>query len=142
MSNFHIREFSFDEDYERVLNLWKEIEIGMNVGKSDSPEEIKKKIQRNPDLFLVAEKENQIIGTVIGAFDGRRGFVYHLAVHQNFRRQKIASQLLSEIEKKLQAKGCIKCLLLVFSDNTHAIEFYKKQGWKHQPEDLVFAKEF
>ena len=41
MNSFHIREFSFDEDYERVLNLWKEIEIGMNVGRSDTPEEIK-----------------------------------------------------------------------------------------------------
>ena len=91
---------------------------------------------------MVAQHDDQIIGTVIGSFDGRRGFVYHLAVHQNFRRQKIASQLLSEIELRLKAKGCLKCLLLVFSDNIDAIEFYKKQGWRHQPEDLVFAKEF
>jgi N-acetylglutamate synthase len=142
MSNFHIREFSFDQDYERVLNLWKEIEIGMNVGKSDTPEEIQKKIQRDPDLFLIAENENQIIGTIIGAFDGRRGFIYHLAVHKNFRRQNIATQLLNEVEKRLQAKGCIKCLLFVFADNENAIEFYKNKGWHHQPEDLVFAKEF
>jgi ribosomal protein S18 acetylase RimI-like enzyme len=114
----------------------------MNVGRSDSPEEIKKKTQRDPDLFLVAEENNQIIGTVIGSFDGRRGFIYHLAVHKKFRRQKIASQLLDQVEQRLQAKGCIKCLLFVFSDNTNAIEFYKNHGWNHQPEDLVFAKEF
>ncbi|MBL8088868.1 MAG: GNAT family N-acetyltransferase [Anaerolineales bacterium] len=142
MSNFHIREFSFDGDYERVLNLWKEIEIGMNVGKSDSPEEIKKKIQRDPDLFLIAESNHQIIGTVIGAFDGRRGFIYHLAVHKKFRRQKVASQLLSNVEERLKNKGCLKCLLMVFADNTDAIHFYNNHGWHHQPEDLVFAKEF
>jgi ribosomal protein S18 acetylase RimI-like enzyme len=137
-----IREFNFEKDYDSVLGFWKEIETGMNVGLSDSPEEIKKKIQRDPELFLVAENKNQMIGTVIGAYDGRRGFIYHLAVHKKFRRQKIASQLLSEVEKRLQAKGCIKCLLMVFADNTHALQFYKKHGWKHQPEDLVFAKEF
>lgn len=142
MNNFHICEFSFEQDYERVLNFWQQIESGMNVGKSDSAEEIKKKIQRDPDLFLVAESNHQIIGTVIGAFDGRRGFIYHLAVHKNFRRQKVASQLLSDVEKRLKNKGCIKCLLLVFADNTEAIDFYKNQGWHHQPEDLVFAKEF
>ena len=137
-----IREFSFDNDYESVLKFWQEIETGMNVGRSDSPEEIKKKLQRDPDLFLVAEDNDQVIGTVIGSFDGRRGFIYHLAVHKKFRRQKIASQLLNEVERKLQAKGCVKCLLFVFADNMDAIKFYKKHGWNHQPEDLVFAKEF
>lgn len=138
----HIREFSFDTDYESVLSFWSEIESGMNVGRSDTPEEIKKKLQRDPELFLIAEHENQVVGTVIGAFDGRRGFIYHLAVHKNYRRQKIASQLLSAVEQKLRAIGCIKCLLFVFDDNAQAIEFYKNHGWKHQPEDLVFAKEF
>src|SRR5688572_12386196 len=142
MSLVNIREFSFEGDYEAVLGLWKEIEIGMNVGRSDSPEEIKKKLQRDPDLFLIAESKDQIIGSVIGSFDGRRGFIYHLAIHKKFRRQKIASQLLEEVEKRLQAKGCVKCLLFVFADNTNAIEFYKNHGWNHQPEDLVFAKEF
>lgn len=142
MTTTQIREFSFAQDYDSVLKFWSEIESGMNVGRSDSPEEIKKKLQRDPELFLVAEYESQVIGTVMGTFDGRRGFIYHLAVHKNFRRQKIVSQLLSEVERKLQKKGCIKCLLFVFVDNTDAIEFYKNHGWNHQPEDLVFAKEF
>ena len=137
-----IREFSVEQDYEPVLRFWKEIESGMNVGRSDSAEEIQKKIQRDPDLFLVAEQNNKIVGTVIGSFDGRRGFIYHLAVDKEFRRQKIASQLLDEVEKRLQAKGCVKCLLFVFADNSDAIQFYKHHGWNHQPEDLVFAKEF
>lgn len=137
-----IREFNFEKDYDSVLKFWQEIETGMNVGISDSPDEIKKKIERDPELFLVAENKNQIIGTVIGAYDGRRGFIYHLAVHKKFRRQKVASQLLSEVEKRLQAKGCVKCLLMVFADNNDAIRFYKNHGWHHQPEDLVFAKEF
>lgn len=142
MKSFHLREFSINEDYERVLNLWKEIEIGMNVGKSDTPKEIRKKLQRDPDLFLVAESNHQIIGTIIGGFDGRRGIIYHLAVNKNFRRQNVASNLLNEVERRLQAKGCVKALLVVFVNNKDAMQFYKKQSWQEMKEDVVFTKEF
>lgn len=139
---FHIREFSFDADYDRVLILWHSIETGMHVGPSDSPEEIKKKLERDPDLFLVSEFENEIIGTIIGAFDGRRGMIYHLAVHNDFRRQGVGQALLSEVEKRLQAKGCLKCLLVVLEDNLGAMHFYEECGWNLVPEDRVFAKVF
>ena len=139
---FHIREFIFDQDYEPVLRLWQNIESGMQVGRSDSPEEIKRKVERDPDLFLLAEVEGTIIGTVIGGFDGRRGMVYHLAVTQKYRRQGVAATLLAEVEKRLQAKGCVKAYLLVLEDNTSAIRLYEERGWKHQKQDLIFSKEF
>ena len=137
-----IRQFDFDGDYERVIGLWQTIETGMHIGPSDAPEEIKKKIERDPDLFLVAEQNGEIIGTIIGAFDGRRGMVYHLAVHNAFRRQGIGQALLAEVEKRLKEKGCIKCLLMVLEDNETAKRFYEESGWKAVPEDLVFMKMF
>jgi N-acetylglutamate synthase-like GNAT family acetyltransferase len=100
-----IREFSFANDYDRTIAFWYGIEKGMNIGRSDTPEEIKKKLERDPELFLVAELEKEIIGTVIGAFDGRRGMIYHLAVHKDFRGQGIGAILLSEVEQRLQAKA-------------------------------------
>ncbi len=139
---FAIREFSFADDYDRTIELWRSIETGMNVGPSDAPEEIQKKLERDPDLFLVAVVSSEIIGTVIGAFDGRRGMIYHLAVHKNYRRHGVGIQLLSEVEKRLQAKGCLKCYLHVLEENTEAIQFYKNRGWRHAQEDVVFAKEF
>lgn len=140
--DFKIREFAFDKDYSRVLSLWQSIEAGMNVGRSDSPEEIQKKVERDPDLFLIAEAKDEIIGTVIGGFDGRRGMVYHLAVAQPNRRQGVGAALLAEVEKRLHAKGCLKVYLLVLDDNHSAIRFYEESGWKHQSHDLVFSKEF
>jgi predicted N-acetyltransferase YhbS len=70
--SIQIREFRFPEEYEQVLEIWASIEIGVRVGRSDALEEIKKKISRDPDLFLVAKHENKIIGTIIGGYDGRR----------------------------------------------------------------------
>lgn len=137
-----IRQFSFATDYDRMLALWRSIEKGMNVGRSDTPQEIQKKLERDPDLFLVAEADKEIVGTIIGAFDGRRGMIYHLAVHKNFRGRGIGAMLLTEVENRLQAKGCLKCLMHALDDNAEAIEFYKKRGWRHAKEDIVFVKEF
>lgn len=139
---YTIREFNFTEDYDRVLRLWQSMEIGMHVGPSDTPQEIQKKLERDPDLFLVAESNAQILGSIIGAFDGRRGMIYHLAVQREVRRHGIGQALLAEVEQRLQAKGCIKCFLMVLEDNKAAMQFYEECGWKMVPEDRVFAKLF
>lgn len=138
----NIREFCFPDDYDGALKLWGSMEVGVQVGRSDTPEEIQRKLQRDPDLFLIAETNNVIIGTIIGGFDGRRGMVYHLAVQSNFREQGIGSLLLSEVEKRLKAKGCRKCYLLVTADNTDAAQFYEQRDWNEMKNDRIFAKEF
>ena len=91
-----------------------------------TPEEILKKLQRDPDLFLVATHEGKIIGTVIGGFDGRRGLIYHLAVDKNYREQGIGSQLMDEVENRLREKGCIKSYLLVTKENESAMRFLRE----------------
>jgi ribosomal protein S18 acetylase RimI-like enzyme len=138
----NIREFHYPEDYPPTLKLWESIEMGVKVGRSDSIEEIKKKIQRDPDLFLLAESNEEIVGSVIGGYDGRRGLIYHLAVRQDFRKQGVGDLLLGEVEKRLQAKGCVKCYLLVIADNERAIQFYENRGWFEMKEDRIFGKEF
>ena len=138
----NIREFCFPDDYDGALKLWGSMEVGVQVGRSDTPEELQRKLQRDPDLFLIAEANNVIIGTIIGGFDGRRGMIYHLAVQSNFREQGIGSLLLAEVEKRLKAKGCRKCYLLVTADNTDAAQFYEQRDWNEMKNDRIFAKEF
>jgi ribosomal protein S18 acetylase RimI-like enzyme len=138
----NIREFCFPDDYDGMLKLWSAMEIGVQVGRSDAPEEIQKKLQRDPDLFLVAEENNEIIGTIIGGFDGRRGMIYHLAVQANMRGQGIGTALLKEVEQRLQARGCKKCYLLITVENTDAVQFYEQQNWREMKNDRIFGKEF
>jgi ribosomal protein S18 acetylase RimI-like enzyme len=136
-----IRDFQFPSDYDPVYELWGSIEKGVRTGRSDAPAEIEKKLARDPELFLVAESEGEIIGSVIGGFDGRRGLIYHLAVAASFRGMGIGSRLMDEVESRLRAKGCLKCYLLVTSDNPEAEAYYQRRGWQHMDYIRLFGKE-
>jgi ribosomal protein S18 acetylase RimI-like enzyme len=125
-----LRLFQYPADYPQVLALWENAGPGIHVRRSDQPTEIEKKLQRDPDLFLVAEMDGQIIGTVLGGYDGRRGIVYHLAVAESYRQQGIGAELMKELEQRLITKGCIRCYLLVTKDNDNAVHFYDQTGWE------------
>jgi ribosomal protein S18 acetylase RimI-like enzyme len=136
-----IRPYLHPHDYAAVRALWEGMEKGVHVGRSDSLAEIEKKASHDPDLFLVAEADNAIIGSVIGGYDGRRGLIYHLAVNADFRNQGIASRLMDEVEFRLRAKGCLKCYLLVLNDNDEAARYYEKRGWGEMKTVRLFGKE-
>ncbi len=140
MSSVCIREFHFGSDYARAKSLWENMEKGIHLGLSDSPAEMQKKLQRDPDLFLVAEAGNELIGTVVGGFDGRRGIIYHLAVRKDHQGRGIGSHLMDEVESRLRAKGCIRCYLLVTPDNPEAMHYYEKHGWKRM-DNVPYAKD-
>jgi ribosomal protein S18 acetylase RimI-like enzyme len=125
-----IRTFDPNADLQAVLNLWRTAGTGIQLSPSDHPEEIHKKLQRDPDLFLVAEEESRIVGAVLGGFDGRRGMVYHLAVHPSLRRRGIGRALMGELESRLREKGCLKYYLLITHDNAEGMDFYRELGWE------------
>ena len=128
--DYSIREFNFADDYDAVLQLWEGAGPGVHVGRSDTPAEILKKLQRDPDLFLVAITGEKIIGSVMGGYDGRRGLVYHLAVVGQRRGEGIGTALMESLEERLRAKGCLKCYLLVVDGNHEAAHYYKQRGWQ------------
>ena len=136
-----IREFRYPEDYPQVAGLWASMEKGVRLGRSDTAEEIQKKIARDPSLFLVADENGQIVGTVIGGFDGRRGLIYHLAVTASFRGRGVGSRLMDEIESRLRAIGCVRCYLLVTTDNDEAMRYYEKRGWEHMDWVVPYGKD-
>lgn len=139
-SEIQIRQFCFPADYQQVIDLWSSIEKGVRVGRSDSAAEIEKKVARDPDLFLVAECDHKIMGSVIGGYDGRRGLIYHLAVSAAFRGQGIGSRLMDEVESRLRAKGCLKCYLLIASDNLEVGAFYQAHDWQPMTDVRLYGK--
>lgn len=124
----NIRSIRYPEEYPSVYALWERAGSGVHLGRTDQPAEMDKKITRDADLFLVAEKEGRLVGAVLGGFDGRRGLVYHLAVEPGERRQGIGEALMKELEQRLRQKGCRRYYLLVTWDNVDALRFYEQCG--------------
>jgi ribosomal protein S18 acetylase RimI-like enzyme len=135
-----IREAQIPDDFQKIVQLWRSAGPGIHIGPSDSLEEIMKKQLRDPDLFLIAEVQGEVRGTVLGGFDGRRGLVYHLAVSEPFRKQGIGESLMDELEARLHKKGCIRSYLLVTLDNEENMEYYLKRGW-NKLELLIMGKD-
>jgi ribosomal protein S18 acetylase RimI-like enzyme len=132
-----IREFKID-DYPVVRDLWQT--AGLILRPGDELEDVKLKLQRDPDLFLVAVQDGRIVGSVMGGWDGRRGWIYHLAVKPEHQRKGIGLGLVREVEKRLVAKGARKVNAQVYKWNERSSEFFKAIGYVAQPDLTMIGK--
>ncbi|HEU0015955.1 MAG TPA: GNAT family acetyltransferase [Longimicrobium sp.] len=123
-----------DADHDAVLRLWRD--VGLTIKPSDSLLELRKLVARNPGLFLVAEVDAELVGTVIGAWDGRRGWIYHLAVSPAHRRRGIGSKLMMEVERRLREAGATKINLLIEPGNATIAAWYRALGYA--ADELIF----
>jgi ribosomal protein S18 acetylase RimI-like enzyme len=125
----YIREFSWPGDYGAIIKLWQA--AGLHNPSVDGLADLREAAQRNPGLFLVAvDPEFGIVGSVIGAFDGRRAYLYHVAVHPDFRREGYGTELIREVEKRIWALGARKLRFMVHKDNLSAQAFYRTLGFE------------
>lgn len=137
---YRVKTFSFSNDYHAVRKIWEDSGPGVQLSSSDEPVEIIKKLKRDHDLFLVAEDQNgNIVGAVMGGFDGRRGMVYHLAVSPKHRNNHIGMALMEELEIRLSKKGCLKYYSFVTHENQESGGFYKHLGFE-QMDVNVYGK--
>jgi ribosomal protein S18 acetylase RimI-like enzyme len=132
-----IREFRIT-DYDKVTGLWKE--TGLIIRPGDDIEGVRLKLQRDPDLFLVAEENDDIVGVVMGAWDGRRGWINHLAVKPSRQRSGIGSRLIRELEKRLAKKGAKKVNAQVYQWNKRSIEFFRATGYEVHDDLIMIGK--
>jgi len=135
-----IRPFTMD-DYDAVYALWESVAPAVSLRPSDRREEIAKKLTRDADLFLVAEEEGRIVGVMMGAWDGRRGWLHHLAVAPDHSGRGIATALLAEVEARLRARGCLKVNLLVHRENARARRLYQRLGYQEMTPFVAMGKE-
>jgi len=109
------------------MRIWRD--AGLTILNSDSLEEIIKLVDHDPELFLVAVREEVIVGAAIGGWDGRRGYIYHYATEPSLQRQGIGTALLQQLEQRLTARGCIQINLVAYKSNIPAIAHYKNLGF-------------
>ena len=116
------------EKYEEVLNLWKETSI--TITSSESEKEVERMVERNPKLCLVGKLDNKIIAVVFGGFDGRRGYVHHLAVKPIYQKRGYGKKIMLELLNRFKELEVHKLHLFVEKRNQEVITFYRNMGWE------------
>ncbi len=121
-----IRTFT-EIDRNAVVRLWTE--CGLVYPQNDPHRDIDRKTAHGLEYFLVAILDRSIVGSVMGGYEGHRGWVNYLAVAPQHQRNGIARELMDELERRLRRVGCAKINLQIRSNNTSVMEFYRRIGF-------------
>lgn len=121
-----------DADLQAVITLWNAV-LPDSAPHNDPATSIRQKIAVERDLFLVADLAGSVVGTVMGGYDGHRGWIYSVAVDAGHRRRGIGASLLLRLEADLKSRGCLKVNLRVRAANAQVIAFYERLGFVVEP---------
>ena len=117
-------------DGDDLRALWKQAGF-KSVGDDDRS--LARFLERNPRLLLVATAGDELIGSALGAWDGRRGWIYHVATAKDHRRRGLGKRLVREVERRLLELGAPRVNVLVRDDAPDAPEFWTALGYKTSP---------
>jgi len=122
-----IRPYSPDDE-QAVIDLW--CRCNLVIPQNNPKLDIERKLSINPELFLVGLIDSKIVATVMGGYEGHRGWVNYLGVTPEHRKKGLGRQIMKVLEEKLKTTGCPKINLQVRNDNLEALMFYEKLGYK------------
>jgi ribosomal protein S18 acetylase RimI-like enzyme len=121
-----IREY-IETDEQQVIDLWMKCHL---VVSSNNPmRDIQRKLRVDRDLFLVGILDNKIIATVMGGYEGHRGWINYLAVDPGYQGNGYGRLIMEAVEQRIRSKGCPKINLQVRATNKAVIRFYQSLGY-------------
>jgi len=122
------------KSYDRVIELWRK--AGISVSSSDTKEELEKMHQRNPQLFLLCVIKENVVGVVMGGFDGRRGYIHHLAIDPEYQKKGYGQLMMGDLINRFRKLGVHKIHLFIEKNNKEVVKFYRDLDWKIR-DDLI-----
>ena len=126
-------------DYPAVYALWSRTE-GMGLNESDTEAGIRSFLGKNPQLSLVLRSGDQLHGAMLVGTDGRRGFLYHLAVDVAHRGRGLGGRLVQEGIRRLANVGVIRCNVVVYANNHAGQSFWNHMGFDSRPEVVLMSR--
>jgi ribosomal protein S18 acetylase RimI-like enzyme len=128
----NIRIFN-ENDRKSVIELWEACDLTRPWNNPDK--DINRKVQFQPELFLVGAIDKNIIASAMAGYDGHRGSVFYLAVHPDCQSKGYGQEIMVYIESLLAKLGCPKLNIVVRSSNVRVLEFYSQLGYN--PDDVA-----
>jgi len=128
------------EDYDEVYALWQSSE-GIGLSAADSRAGIARFLERNPGLAFVARRSPDLAGAVMVGEDGRRGYLYHLAVSPSHRRQGIGRSLVETCMAALRQRGIQKCHIFVYGANQAGLAFWDQLAFQLRPDLVIMSRD-
>ena len=122
-----IRPF-LEADADAVCMLWKSV-FAYPAAHNEPVKVIRDKLAVQRELFFVAADSGAVVGTVMGGYDGHRGWIYSLAVAPKERRRGVGTALMKHLERELAKRGCPKINLQVLVSNAAMVAFYQSLGY-------------
>jgi len=123
-------------DYQATIELWN---ATAGMGKVEPYEDFVGYLQRNPALSPVAISEGAVVGAVLCGHDGRRGYLYHLAVAVTHRNQGIATAMIDWCLARLGSAGLRRCSIHIYTDNAEGLAFWRRAEWRERVDLKVMA---
>ena len=130
---FHVCSYR-PEHFNDVRALWEDV-FPNDPPWNRAEVAIPAKLAAEDELFLVAEKEGAVIGTVMAGYDGHRGWLYSVATKRSMQRTGVGSALVREAERRLHELGCTKVNLQIRAGNAAVTGFYRCHGYEN--EDMI-----
>ena len=125
------------EDYSEVKALWMTIKGFAIRSIDDSYEGVERFLKRNPTTSVVAIEDGKVVGAILCGHDGRRGCLYHVCVHEDYRMHGIGKVMVVFCMEALKAEGINKVSLIAFTRNDIGNAFWRTIGWTKR-EDLNY----
>jgi ribosomal protein S18 acetylase RimI-like enzyme len=121
------------DDVDAVLSLWS-LARSRHASAADRRGDVERLVEGGPAALLIAEAADEVVGAVIAGWDGWRGNVYRLAVHEDYRRLGIGLRLVRAAEGYFHEQGGRRVTALVAFDDAAAGSFWDAAGYPQDEE--------
>ncbi len=111
-----------------MADLWRDAR-SEHASTADRVDDIEQLVADSPAALLVAERDGEIVGALIAAWDGWRGNMYRLAVCDGHRRKGIGLALTRAGEDYLRRCGARRVTALIAHDDEAAGAFWESAGY-------------
>lgn len=136
MTGYSIRRMSM-ADYDAVAEVWNDSGLPVKPRGRDSEENVRRQMEGEGTIYLVAESEGTIVGVLLATHDSRKGWLNRLAVRPEWRGKGVATALVRQAEEELGAVGVRVYSVLVHEENERSRHLFSHLGYKEH-DDIVY----